>query len=322
MHQAIVQPGTLLGQLESLADPVRLRLLRLLERHELAVADLCDVLQLPQSTVSRHLKILADQRWVRPRREATTHLYHMTLDELDSHAGRLWILAREQTDGWATVAQDDLRLMRLMRDKQHESQAFFASAASQWDKLRAELYGQSFSLAAALAMLPAEFVVADLGCGTGPLTAMVAPHVKQVIAVDNSEAMLAAARERTADLANVELRSGDLSALPIETGVCDAALMVLSLTYVADVARALQEMSRILKPGMGRAVIVDLLAHERDNFRRQYGQLHLGFDAEDLANLLIESGLKDPVIRPIPSDPNTKGPSLFLAVATQQKGLQ
>jgi ubiquinone/menaquinone biosynthesis C-methylase UbiE len=99
--------------------------------------------------------------------------------------------------------------------------------------------------------------------------------------------------------------------------------MVLSLTYVADAARALQEMSRILKPGNGRAVIVDLLAHERDNFRRQYGQLHLGFDSRDMANLLMESGFEKPTVRPIPSDPNTKGPALFLAVATRQgEGLQ
>src|SRR5690242_3712150 len=164
MQQAAPQPTALLGRLDSLADPVRLRLLRLLERHELAVADLCDVLQLPQSTVSRHLKILSDQQWLRSRREATAHLYHMTLEELDPHARRLWLLAREQTDAWPTVGQDDLRLARLLRDKQQESQAFFATAAAQWDKLRSELYGQSFSVAAALSLIPPGYVVADLGC--------------------------------------------------------------------------------------------------------------------------------------------------------------
>src|SRR5438270_13654014 len=93
-------PDALLGWMESLADPTRLRLLRLLERHELGVAELCDVLQLPQSTVSRHLKVLADQRWVRARRDGTTNLYRTILDELETGARRLWLPAREQTDAW------------------------------------------------------------------------------------------------------------------------------------------------------------------------------------------------------------------------------
>src|SRR6476659_4380442 len=105
----------LLGWMDSLADATRLRLLRLLERHELGVAELCDILQLPQSTVSRHLKVLADQGWVRPRRQGTTHLYRMTLDEPNgsqppSPPRRLWLLTREQSDNWAAVHQDELRL--------------------------------------------------------------------------------------------------------------------------------------------------------------------------------------------------------------------
>src|SRR5882724_622643 len=106
---ALRQPEALLGWMESLADPTRLRLLRLLERHELGVAELCDVLQLPQSTVSRHLKVLADQAWVRNRPQGTTNLYRMDLGEAHPAARRLWTLTREQTDDWATVAQDQLR---------------------------------------------------------------------------------------------------------------------------------------------------------------------------------------------------------------------
>src|SRR5881227_2155973 len=94
------QPDALLGWMESLADPTRLRLLRLLERHELGVVELCDVLQLPQSTVSRHLKVLSDQSWTRSRRHGTTNLYRTLLDELDPTARKLWILAREQTNDW------------------------------------------------------------------------------------------------------------------------------------------------------------------------------------------------------------------------------
>jgi len=129
------QPDALLGWMESLADPTRLRLLRLLERHELGVAELCDVLQLPQSTVSRHLKILADQAWLRSRALRTTNLYRMDLAEVDPAARRLWTLTREQTDDWATIAQDQLRLTRRLAERQ-PSQGFFAGAAGRWDRLR------------------------------------------------------------------------------------------------------------------------------------------------------------------------------------------
>src|SRR5947207_10015816 len=113
MERATAQdPQQLLGWMGSLADPTRLRLLRLLERHWLGVAELCDVLQLPQSTVSRHLKVLADEKWVRHRRQGTNHLYRTILDELDAAARRLWLLAREQTENWPASKQDRLRLDR------------------------------------------------------------------------------------------------------------------------------------------------------------------------------------------------------------------
>src|SRR4051812_2814080 len=180
------QPRALLGWMESLADATRLRLLRLLERHELGVAELCDVLQLPQSTVSRHLKVLADQGWARGRRQGTNHLYRTILDELDAGARRLWLLAREQTDAWPAVKQDRLRLERLLRQKQDDGQAFFAGAAGEWDRLRGELYGRAFTDAALLALLPAGYVIADLGCGTGEVIQRVAPYAQRVIGVDNS----------------------------------------------------------------------------------------------------------------------------------------
>jgi SAM-dependent methyltransferase len=302
--------------MESLADPTRLRLLRLLERNELGVAELCDVLQMPQSTVSRHLKVLADQKWVRGRRQGTNHLYRTILDELEAGARRLWVLAREQTDAWPAVKQDRLRLDRLLAEKQGDSQAFFAGAAGEWDRLRGDLYGRHFSDAAMLALLPADTIVADLGCGTGQVIAQLAPFVKQVVGVDNSPAMLKAARKRLGDRKNVDLRKGDLSAVPIDNEKCDAAMLILALTYVAGPAAVLAEMARVLKPG-GRAVIVDLLPHDREEFRRQLGQTRLGFDAKELEQLLGDAGFADVTVRPLPPEPSAKGPALFLATAAK-----
>ena len=176
---------TLVGWMESLADRTRLRLIRVLERQELGVIELCEILQLPQSTVSRHLKLLADQGWVHNRRDGTTRLYRTTLQELDPAARKLWVLAREQTDDWATVRQDELRLLRRIQQRNVDSQAFFAGAAGKWDKIRRELYGDGFSATAMLALLPCDHIVVDLGCGTGQIVAQLADHVGRAIGVDS-----------------------------------------------------------------------------------------------------------------------------------------
>lgn len=311
------RPEPLVGWMECLADETRLRLLRLLERHELGVVELCDILQLPQSTVSRHLKVLADQGWARSRREGTTRLYRMILDELEAPARRLWLLAREQTEGWATLRQDELRLTRRLREREGDSQAFFAGAAAEWDRLRRELYGDAFSAAAVLALLPRDLVVADLGCGTGQVSAALAPNVRQVIAVDNSAAMLKAARRNTGSFANVELRKGDLTAIPIDDGACDAALLLLVLSYVPDPRVVLRQTARVLKPG-GRVVIVDLLPHDRDDFRRRLGQQRLGFAPADLDHLLRDAGFDSAATRALAPEPNVKGPALFLSTGSRR----
>jgi ArsR family transcriptional regulator len=316
MNTAASKPDRLLAWIGSLADATRLRLLRLLEQHELGVVELCDVLQLPQSTVSRHLKVLGDQKWVRSRRQGTTHLYRTLLDELEPAARKLWIVAREQTDSWATGRHDQLRLERLLDQREVDRDTFFAGAASEWDRLRRELYGERFSTAALLALLPGDYVVADLGCGTGILTVELAPHVKQVIGVDGSTAMLKAAKKRAGLFENVDLRKGDLASLPIESGTCDAALLVLALTYVPEPATAVGEMSRILKPG-GRGVVVDLLTHDREEFRRQTGQQSLGLEPAAVERMMHESGLGKTQTRPLPPEPNVKGPALFLAAGVK-----
>ena len=309
-------PTVLLSLMESLADPTRLRLLRLLERHELGVAELVQVLQLPQSTVSRHLKVLADRGWVKSRSQGTTNLYGMAPSNGDGTARKLWLLTREKTEEWATVHQDQLRLHRCLSQREGTSQAFFAGAANRWDRLREEMYGRAFTLPALLGLLPSDWSVADLGCGTGWATAALAPHVGRVVGVDFSQAMLKAAGKRTKELPNVELRKGSLEALPIEAGSCDGALLLLVLAYVAEPAPVVREMARVLKPG-GRAVVVDLLRHDREDFRRQMGQQHLGFEPQDLTRLLGEAGLAAIRCQELPLEPEAKGPALVLATASR-----
>jgi len=308
---ATSDPGLLMARMDNLADATRLRLLRLLERHELGVAELVEILQLPQSTVSRHLKVLGDQDWLGSRSRGTTNLYRMTPRELDPSARALWKLARRETESWATSRQDELRLEQHLSNGGRRAEEFFAGAAVQWDKLRGELYGESYGMAALLALLPETLVVADLGCGTGAALADLAPHVGRAIGVVSSGEMLKAARKRTRDWTNVELHRASLESLPLRDGECDAATMLLALTYVAEPAHVLEEMARILRPG-GKAVIVDLLSHDRDDFRIEMRQQRCGFEASELESLADDAGLVNVASRQLVPEPGVKGPALVM----------
>ena len=131
----------ILDHMTALADPIRCRMLLLLEKHELTVSELCAVLQMPQSSVSRHLKTLADDDWVTSRRDGTSRFYSMPLDELDSGAKRLWPLIREQVAATSGAGQDERRLRGVLTRRRAKSQEFFATAAGGWDRLREELFG-------------------------------------------------------------------------------------------------------------------------------------------------------------------------------------
>ncbi len=307
-------PRQLVGRMEALADPVRLRLLRLLERQELGVLELAEIVQLPQSTVSRHLKLLADQGWVTSHREGTSNLYRLLLDDLDEAPRALWGVVREETARWPSARQDDLRLARRLEERRRESLSFFAGAAASWDALRSELFGDGFTRATLVALLPAEWTVADLGCGTGALVAELAGAVESVVGVDQSEEMLAAARERVAGLPNARIEAGDLEALPLADASCDAALMVLSLSYAPHPAAAIAELARILKPG-GRAVVVDLLPHDSDDARHRLGQTAYGIAPATLRNWMARAGLHGAAVKPLSPAPEARGPALFLATA-------
>src|SRR5436190_3374599 len=224
----------ILDHLASLADTTRSRLLLLLDRHELTVSELCGIMQLPQSTVSRHLKALADGGWVSARADGTSHLYSMTRQELDAPARRLWSLVRDQAGPAPAAAQDQRRLRATLADRRTKSQEFFSSSAGQWDRMRDELFGDRSHLAALAALAEATWMVGDLGCGTGQVSAALAPFVARVIAVDASAAMLQASKKRLNSFDNVDLRRGDLEALPIDKGQLDAASMMLVLHHVPE----------------------------------------------------------------------------------------
>jgi ArsR family transcriptional regulator len=309
-----VRAPVILDHLASLADTTRSRILLLLDGHELTVTELCGIVQLPQSTVSRHLKALADSGWVTARAEGTSHLYTMTRGELDAAARRLWLLVREQVGPSPAAAQDERRLRAALAARRTMSEEFFASSAGQWDRMRDELFGDRFHLSAMAALADPAWTVGDLGCGTGQVAAALAPFVARVIAVDGSAAMLQAAKKRLHGIDNVELRRGDLEALPIDDSRVDAAMMMLVLHHLPEPGRALAEVARVVKPG-GRAIVVDMLPHERENYRQQMGHVWLGFGSEQVRRVMTDAAFEDVRIVPLPPDARVKGPGLFVATA-------
>jgi ArsR family transcriptional regulator len=309
-----VQGQPILDQLTALADPLRCRILLLLERNELTVGELCAVIQLPQSTVSRHLKTLADSGWVVSRRDGTSRYYSSANDREESAPLRLWDIVRDEIHLTPAARQDAQRLESVLASRRSKSQAFFASAAGQWDRLRAELFGQSFCSLALLGLLDERWVVGDLGCGTGQVAATLALHVQKLIAVDASAEMLSAARERLRAHENVIIRQGVLERLPIEDESLDAAVFLLVLHHLPDPTAALAEAARVLRP-QGKLLITDMYPHDREEYKQQMGHVWLGFSEEQMQKHLAEAGLESVSFHPLPPQAEAKGPALFSAVA-------
>jgi ArsR family transcriptional regulator len=136
--------------------------------------------------------------------------------------------------------------------------------------------------------------------------------VTSVIAVDRSNDMLQAARRRARDLPNVDVRRGELEALPIQDGALDAATLLLVLHHLPDPAAALAEAARVLRPG-GRLLICDMLPHDRETYRQQMGHVWLGFSEDALQKMLGNSGFGQVRITAMPTDAEAKGPALFVA---------
>jgi ArsR family transcriptional regulator len=225
-------------------------------------------------------------------------------------------LIREQLSTTSAADQDERRLKSVLARRRLKSEEFFSSASGRWDYLREELFGGAFHLHALMTLIDPRLTVGDLGCGTGQISSVLASHVARVVGVDGSPDMLQAARIRLKGLSTVEFRLGSLEALPIDNGELDATVMALVLHHVPDPARALAEAARVLKRG-GRALIIDMLPHDRAEYQQQMGHVWLGFPEKQMRKLLVSAGFNGFRMHGLPVEADAKGPALFAAVATK-----
>ena len=263
----------------------------LLEKDELSVVELQEITRMGQSRISTHLGLLQDSGLVQSRREGKRTFYKLA-QPANGTAGDVVQLAVRGSRELPEHPSDQINLKRIVNRRQEQAQVFFNQVAGRFDRV----YGPGRSWQAfghlLLRILP-PFVVADLGAGEGLLSELLARRCKKVIAVDNSEKIVAfgAAKAKKNNLKNLEFRLGDLQNPPIDPESVDLAILSQALHHSEDPSEAIAGAHRILRPH-GQIMILDLLKHRFERARELYGDRWLGFPESDLQRWLEAAGFK------------------------------
>jgi ArsR family transcriptional regulator len=305
---------SILKTLRVVADPNRLRILLLLEREELSVAELQEILTMGQSTISTHLSQLRQAGLVEDRRTGKSSLYSLVGSEVGGEGIVRELLAQARAE-IPEAEIDQTAMRRVLRKRQERSRAFFDSVAGRLGK--DYVPGKSWkSVAEALLRLMPPLIIADLGVGEGAFAVLLAERAKKVIAVDNSAKMIEVARDRALrhGLANIEYRLGDMEEVPIDDGAVDLVWISQSLHHALHPARAVSEAARILVPG-GRIVILDLARHRFEEAREMYADEWLGFSEADLEAMLAKAAFTSISTSVVDKEPEAPQFQTLLAVA-------
>ena len=279
--------GATSALLRLLSDSTRLRLLALLEREELTVAELSGVLRLAQPRVSTHLAKLKDAGLVRDRR-AGVSAYYRCNTELNAKSAALLDALRANVND--TLIADDLRRLPTILAQRARAEGWADSVAG--DMERHYSPGRTWeALARALTGLVEVGDVLDVASGDGVLAELLAPHAQAIVCVDASERVVSAACARLKSFRNVEVRLGDMHALDLGARRFDLVLLMHALTYSEKPAQVVAEAARVLKPG-GRLLATTLGRHAHRAAVEPFDHRNLGFRAEDLREFAEKSGLK------------------------------
>jgi ubiquinone/menaquinone biosynthesis C-methylase UbiE/DNA-binding transcriptional ArsR family regulator len=293
-----------LAALGAAGEETRLRLLALLAESELTVSEAVAILGQSQPRVSRHLKLLAEAGLIERRREGAWAFFRL------ARSGPAGLMARSLVDwldaGDPQLAADRARLAEARQARADNAARYFAAHAAEWDDIRSLHAPEAQverAIVEAVGAAPLRRLL-DLGAGAGRMLELFAPQAQEAIGVDLSSAMLAVARGRLEEIGarNVQLRQGDIYALPVERNSCDLAILHQVLHYLDDPARALREAARALAPG-GRLLIVDFAPHEEEALREKHAHRRLGFSTPEIAELLAQAGLALDVTRDLAPGP-------------------
>src|SRR5438309_5893935 len=280
-----------LKSLRALADPTRLRIMALLEKGDLSVNELQEITRMGQSRISTYHGRLQEACLLQTRREGKRTFYKLNhdADTVGSEFIRLAVRGAKETHEHAA---DQLNLKRILARRNEQAQVYFNQIAGRFDRV----YGPGRSWQAfghlLLRVLP-PLVVADLGAGEGLLSELLARRCKRVIAVDNSEKIVAfgAAKAKKNNLKNLEFRLGDLQNPPVEPESVDLAILSQALHHAEEPAKAVAAAYKTLRP-RGQIMILDLLTHSFERAHELYGDRWLGFAESDLHHWLEEAGFK------------------------------
>lgn len=312
----VAGPTQVTSLLKLLGDPTRLRILALVEREELSVGELSRALDMSQSRVSNHLRLLREADLVTERRDGTStrlRLAAPTAGDVGLVAA-LWPALRPELATIPEHGADLARLAELVEERELASREFFDRVARDWDTIGVDFETGAARERSTASLLSGEEVFGDIGCGTGYLSASLLGLCRRLVCVDRSPAMLRQARERLSQDPRgtvVELRRGELHELPIDDGELDGLVCGMVLHHVPRADDALAEMHRVLRPG-GRVVVLDLKPHAQEWVRGTLGDHHLGLQPGELAADLSRAGFEHVRLEPVhdayrPTAPETVG---------------
>jgi ubiquinone/menaquinone biosynthesis C-methylase UbiE len=283
----------ILAALEAAGEITRLRLLVLLAEAELTVSELVTILRQSQPRISRHLKLLVESGLIERNREGAWAFFRLS-ERGPSAALAADAIARLDPND-PVLAADRLRLAEVREDRNRAAARYFASQAKDWNRIRALHVPEErvdAEIGAIIGQRPLQAVL-DLGTGTGRMLEIIAPHAERAVGIDQSRAMLNVARARLdqAGLRNVQLRQGDLYALPVERDAYDLVILHQVLHYLDDPNRAIREAARALRPN-GRLLVVDFAPHMHEQLRLAHAHRRLGFAAAEVMGYLADAGLE------------------------------
>ena len=274
-------------QLKVFADATRMRLLALLAREELTVAELASITGLAQPRVSTHLAKLKEAGLVRDRRAGVSAYYRFDDEGLEPAQLTLWLAMRDGSND-PLLNQDAARLPSVLSARERE-QNWADSVAG--DMERHYSPGRTWEALerSALPLLDPGDVL-DIASGDGVLAELLAPHSDRYICLDASRRVVNAATERLRVHPNVEVREGDMHALPFDDESFDLVVMMHALTYANRPAAAVAEAARVLRKG-GRLLLSSLGKHAHASAVAPFGHVNLGFTQKDLQKFIDKAGL-------------------------------